>query len=36
MTLVMLEDAAFRHRPIDEAVAASLIKQAKDLIASVP
>ena len=32
----MLEDAAFRNRNIDEAVAASLIKQAKDLIASLP
>ena len=32
----MLEDATFKNRPINEAVAASLIKQAKDLIASLP
>jgi hypothetical protein len=31
----MLEDAAFNDRPINEAIAASLIKQAYDLIASV-
>jgi hypothetical protein len=31
----MLEDAAFRNSSIDEATAASLIKQAYDLIASV-
>ena len=34
--IAMLEDAAFKNQPIDEAVAASLIKQAKDLIASLP
>jgi hypothetical protein len=34
--IAMLEDAAFRNRPIDEAEAAFLIKQANDLIASVP
>jgi hypothetical protein len=34
--IAMLEDAAFKNHPIDEAVAASLIKQAKDLIASLP
>jgi hypothetical protein len=34
--ITMLEDTAFKNRPIDEAVAASLIKQAKDLIASLP
>jgi hypothetical protein len=34
--IAMLEDAAFRNRPIDEAAAAFLIKQASDLIASVP
>jgi len=32
----MLEGAAFNNRPINEAVAANLIKQAYDLIASVP
>jgi hypothetical protein len=32
----LLEDAAFNNRPINEAVAANLIKQASDLIASVP
>lgn len=32
--IAMLEDAAFRNRPIDEATAASLIKQAQDLLAS--
>ena len=32
----MLEDAAFENHPINEAVAASLIKQAADLLASVP
>ncbi|MBV9584939.1 MAG: hypothetical protein JO213_08665, partial [Alphaproteobacteria bacterium] len=34
--ITMLEDAAFSSRPIDEAQAAFLIKQANDLIASVP
>jgi hypothetical protein len=34
--IAMLEDAAFRNRPIDEGAAAFLIKQAYDLIASVP
>lgn len=34
--IAMLEDAAFNNKPIDEAAAASLIKQAQDLIASVP
>ena len=34
--IAMLEDAAYRNRPIDEAEAAFLIKQAYDLIASVP
>ncbi len=34
--IAMLEDAAFRNRPIDDAEAAFLIKQANDLIASVP
>jgi hypothetical protein len=34
--ITMLEDAAFKNRPIDEAVAASLIKKAQDLIASLP
>jgi len=32
----MLEDAAFNDQPINEAVAASLIKQAYELLASVP
>ena len=32
----MLEDAAFNDHPIDEAVAAHLIKEANDLLASVP
>jgi hypothetical protein len=34
--IAMLEGAAFNNKPIDEAVAASLIKQAYDLINSVP
>jgi hypothetical protein len=34
--ITMLEGAAFGNHPIDEAAAASLIKQAKDLIASLP
>jgi hypothetical protein len=34
--IAMLEDAAFKNKPIDEAMAAFLIKQANDLIASVP
>jgi hypothetical protein len=34
--ILMLEDAASNNRPIDEAVAANLIQQAKDLIASLP
>ena len=32
----LLEDAAFNDHPIDEAVAAHLIKEANDLLASVP
>jgi hypothetical protein len=34
--IAMLEDAAFKNQPIDEAVAASLIQRAQDLIASLP
>src|SRR6202040_1942537 len=34
--IAMLEDAAFNNKPIDEAAAAFLIKQAGDLLASVP
>jgi hypothetical protein len=34
--IAMLEDAAFDNKPIDEAKAVFLIKQANDLIASVP
>jgi hypothetical protein len=34
--IAMLEAAAFDNQPIDEAAAASLIKQAHDLLASVP
>jgi hypothetical protein len=34
--IAMLEDAAFNNHPIDEAAAAFLIKQAYDLIATVP
>jgi hypothetical protein len=35
-TIAMLEDAAFNNKPINEASAASLIKQASDLLALVP